>query len=436
MLIRYYKQRGHELADLDPLRLVNFKEFGKKYVQKSLQHELNKQNVFKEQDLDVPFTIPTHPIFYKRIAGFLAEKTTWTLREIQERLKSIYSNKIGVEFMHISDMEERQWIMREFERIADEEVPRERKLKILEELTKSETFNQFLVSKFTTTKRFGVEGLDTVISGLNAMVEEAVEYGVEYIGIGMAHRGRLSTLANVLNKPFQKIFSEFQEIIDKEEWGNSGDLKYHLGTSSEREINGKKIQLSVMPNPSHLEVEAPLAMGHVRAIKDSLRNQEKSMVVILHGDAACAGQGIVYETLQMSRLNAYNTNGVIHIVTNNQIGFTTTPAEARTGLYPTDVGKSTQTPIVHVNADEPEEVDKVIKFAIAYRQKFKKDIFIDIIGYRRHGHSETDQPTFTQPMMYQVIRQRPPVYKLYSQRLLEEKSATEEEVKELWDRYY
>lgn len=170
----------------------------------------------------------------------------------------------------------------------------------------------------------------------------------------MAHRGRLSTLANVLNKPFQKIFSEFQEIIDKEEWGNSGDLKYHLGTSSEREINGKKIQLSVMPNPSHLEVEAPLAMGHVRAIKDSLRNQEKSMVVILHGDAACAGQGIVYETLQMSRLNAYNTNGVIHIVTNNQIGFTTTPAEARTGLYPTDVGKSTQTPIVHVNADEPE----------------------------------------------------------------------------------
>ena len=191
-----------------------------------------------------------------------------------------------------------------------------------------------------------------------------------------------------------------------------------------------------MPNPSHLEVEAPLAMGHVRAIKDSLRNQEKSMVVILHGDAACAGQGIVYETLQMSRLNAYNTNGVIHIVTNNQIGFTTTPAEARTGLYPTDVGKSTQTPIVHVNADEPEEVDKVIKFAIAYRQKFKKDIFIDIIGYRRHGHSETDQPTFTQPMMYQVIRQRPPVYKLYSQRLIEEKSATEEEVKELWDRYY
>jgi 2-oxoglutarate dehydrogenase E1 component len=237
--------------------------------------------------------------------------------------------------------------------------------------------------------------------------------------MGMAHRGRLNALANVFNKPMQKIFAEFQENVDKEvSWGNSGDVKYHLGATTEREVNGKNIRLTILPNPSHLETVNPVVMGHVKAVKDSLNNDNKTLGVLIHGDAAVAGQGVVYECLQMAYLNHYNINGVIHIVANNQIGFTTTPAEARTGLYCTSVAKSIQAPIIHVNADEPELVNKAIKLAMDYRQKFRKDIFVDIIGYRRYGHNEQDQPAFTQPMMYQTIGKRPTIYHLYADKLV------------------
>lgn len=211
----------------------------------------------------------------------------------------------------------------------------------------------------------------------------------------MAHRGRLNALANVFNKPMQKIFAEFQENVDKElSWGNSGDVKYHLGVTTEREVLGKSIRLSILPNPSHLETVNPVVMGHVKAVKDALKNEEKTLGVLIHGDAAVAGQGVVFECLQMAYLPHYNINGTIHIVANNQIGFTTTPAEARTGLYCTNVAKSIQAPIIHVNADEPELVNKAIRMAIHYRQHFKKDIFVDIIGYRRYGHNEQDQPAY------------------------------------------
>ena len=249
----------------------------------------------------------------------------------------------------------------------------------------------------------------------------------------MAHRGRLSALANVLDKPLEKIFAEFQENVDKEDsWGNSGDVKYHLGSTKEKNINGHKVRLSIIPNPSHLEAVNPVVMGHVKAVEDALQNDEGSLGVLIHGDAALAGQGIVYEGLQMSYLDHYNINGVIHIVANNQIGFTTTPAEARSGLYCTNVAKAIQAPIIHVNADNPEKVNQVIKLAVDYRQKFKKDIFIDIIGYRRYGHNEQDQPAFTQPMMYQTIGQRSTCYHLYADKLIKEGVVTEEQVKQIW----
>lgn len=248
----------------------------------------------------------------------------------------------------------------------------------------------------------------------------------------MAHRGRLNALANVFHKPLQRIFAEFQENLENESWGNSGDVKYHLGTTISRNIGGKDIRLSILPNPSHLETVNPVVMGHVKAVADSLENRNKTLGVLIHGDAAVAGQGVVYECLQMGYLPHYQSNGVIHIVANNQIGFTTTPAEARTGLYCTDVAKSIQAPVLHVNADEPELVHKAMHLALEYREKFHKDIFVDIIGYRRYGHNEQDQPAFTQPMMYQVISKRKNLFLLYAEKLIKEGVITQQAVDQLW----
>lgn len=249
----------------------------------------------------------------------------------------------------------------------------------------------------------------------------------------MAHRGRLNALANVFHKPLQRIFAEFQENLENESWGNSGDVKYHLGTTISRKVKNNEIRLSILPNPSHLETVNPVVMGHVKAVEDALSNNNKTLGVLIHGDAAVAGQGVVYECLQMGYLPHYQSNGIIHIVANNQIGFTTTPAEARTGLYCTDVAKSIQAPVIHVNADEPELVHKAMHIALEYRQKFHKDIFIDIIGYRRYGHNEQDQPSFTQPMMYQVIGQRKNLYELYAQKLVDSKVTTSEQVSQMWN---
>ena len=313
----------------------------------------------------------------------------------------------------------------------------ERKLKILDYLNRIEAFNAFLESKLTTSKRFGVEGTDTVISALNALVEEAAKANMHGLALGMAHRGRLSALANVFQKPLERIFAEFQENVECSigEWGNSGDVKYHLGVSHDVDIENKKLRLTIVPNPSHLETCDPVLMGCVRAIQDRENDlkREKTLGVLIHGDAALAGQGIVYESLQMEKLAQYSIGGVIHLVANNQIGFTTTPAEARTGLYCTDVAKSIQAPIIHVNADQPELVDAAIRMAFEFKQKFKSDIFVDIIGYRRFGHNEQDQPAFTQPMMYQAVHSHKRVYEIYTQKLIVEGAITEQYKKDLWN---
>lgn len=299
------------------------------------------------------------------------------------------------------------------------------KLKICETLCFNETFSLFLKNIFSTSKRFGIEGSDTFISGLNALVDEAVKLKAEHVVFGMAHRGRLNTLATVFNKPLEQIFAEFQEIKaeGKNLWGDSGDVKYHLGTTNDKIYpDGSKIRMSILANPSHLESVNPVVNGKVRAYQDFEKDfdKEKVLGVLVHGDAAVAGQGVVYESLQFQDLRGYACGGIIHIVINNQIGFTTTPREARSSLYCTDVAKAIGAPIFHVNGDDPEAVDSVMKLAIQYRNLFKKDVFIDIIGYRRYGHNELDQPSFTQPLMYNIINKVQPIYEKYSQKLIEE----------------
>lgn len=301
----------------------------------------------------------------------------------------------------------------------------EQKLKIFETLCFNESFSLFLKNTFSTSKRFGIEGSDTFISGLASLVDEAAKSKVEHILFGMAHRGRLNTLATVFSKPIEQIFAEFQEIKaeGKNIWGDSGDVKYHLGTTNDKIYpNGHIVRMSMLANPSHLESVNPVVYGKARAFQDFEKdvNKDKILGILVHGDAALAGQGVVYESLQFQDLRGYSCGGIIHIVINNQIGFTTTPKEARSSLYCTDVAKAIGAPIFHVNGDDPEAVDTAMQLAVKYRNRFKKDVFIDIYGYRRYGHNELDQPSFTQPLMYKIIAKIPPVYEKYAQKLLDE----------------
>lgn len=368
-------------------------------------------------------------------SGFLHKKQSWKLQEIIDTLKKIYCGKAGFEYLHINDINERNWLREQIEELPFKTIDKERKLTILKRLCKNECLTNFLKSKFSTSKRFGLEGCDSMISGLKAMVYRASDLDVKRIVFGMAHRGRLNTLTEILGKTYEELLCEFQDNKPQEasnvNWGNSGDVKYHLGTTSDYSLtNGKTMRLSMLPNPSHLEAVNPLVQGKTRAIQDHFRetNRDKTVAVTIHGDAAFAGQGVVYETLQMYDLEDYRIGGTIHLVTNNQIGFTTTQREARSGLYCSDIGKAGETPIFHVNADEPELVDQVFELALEYRLKFKKDVIIDLIGYRRYGHNELDQPAFTQPLMYQIIAKTPTVYEKYSSKLIQDGTVNKEDL--------
>ena len=298
-------------------------------------------------------------------------------------------------------------------------------------------FGDFLQSKYNTQKRFGLEGCESLIPGLKCIIDRLVDDGVEQVTIGMPHRGRLNVLANVLRKPLEKIFQEFrgeQKGNPQEEWGKSGDVKYHLGTSYKRkyEDTGKSIEIHLLPNPSHLEAVNPVVLGFVRSQQHYQNDYERkrNCGILIHGDAAFAGQGVCYETMQMSNLYDYTTGGTIHIIVNNQIGYTTTPIEARSGLYCTDLAKAIDAPVFHVNADDPIAVEKCCKLAAEYRKTFKKDVIVDIIGYRKFGHNELDQPSFTQPLMYNIIRKKANVLKIFEDKLLEEGVLTKQEAKE------
>jgi 2-oxoglutarate dehydrogenase E1 component len=401
MLIRTYRVRGHLAADLDPLGLQ------KREMPADLTPEYHG---FSADALD-------RPIY---VGGALGLERA-TVRELVEILRRNYCGKVGLEYMHINDLEERRYLQERMEgREAEIRFTPEGKQAILTKVVQAEQWEKFLARKYVGTKRFGLDGGESMVPALEAVIKYGGQLGVNTIVIGMAHRGRLNVLANVMGKPYRAIFSEFAGgAANPEDVGGSGDVKYHLGTSSDREFDGVKVHLSLVPNPSHLEAVDPVVLGKTRAQQIACDDPEGDSVlpVLLHGDAAFAGQGIVWECLSFSGIPGYSTGGCLHFIINNQVGFTTSPQFARSSPYPSDVAKGVQAPILHVNGDDPEAVTFCCKLAIDYRQKFNRDIVIDMWCYRRFGHNEGDEPSFTQPLMYKAIRQHPPISQVYATRL-------------------
>ena len=413
MLIRNYRTRGHLAAKLDPLELVTRRE----------HPELKPKTYgFTKADYD-------RPIY---IGGALGLEFG-TLRQVLDILKRTYGGHIGVEYMHISDPEQRAWLQ---DRIEGREIEFTAKGKtaILKKLIEAESFERFLDVKYTGTKRFGLDGGESMVPALEQINKRGGQLGLNEIVIGMPHRGRLNVLANVMAKPYRAIFNEFKGgSAHPDEVEGSGDVKYHLGASSDREFDQNRVHLSLTANPSHLEIVDPVVLGKVRAKQDQRKDSERKEVLplILHGDAAFAGQGVVAECLGLSGLRGHRTGGSLHFIVNNQIGFTTAPRFSRSSPYPSDLAKMIDAPIFHVNGDDPEAVVHVAKIAIEYRQRFGKPVVIDMFCYRRHGHNEADEPAFTQPLMYARIREHPSVVEVYSRRLVEEGLLTRAEVDRL-----
>jgi len=412
-LIRAYRINGHLIANLDPLNLHK----------KNYHPELDyKSYGFSEHDLD-------REIF---IDGSLGLETA-TLNEIIQILNKTYASSIGVEFLHIQSVEQKQWVQERIEEVHNKtNFTIQGKKAIFQRLIESELFEQYLDKKFLGTKRYGVEGGESMIPGIEQIVKQSCLAGVQDIYFGTAHRGRLTLLATVLGMPYRGILSKFQgRLNDPNEVLGSGDVKYHLGVSSDREFDGKSIHLSLTPNPSHLEAVDPVVAGKVRAKQTLLQDKttDKVFGILIHGDAAMAGQGIVAETFAMSQLRGFRTGGIIHFVINNQIGFTTTPHYGRSAPYCTEIAKMVQAPIFHVNGDDPEAVVHVCRLAAEYRNLFKEDVVVDMFCYRRSGHNEADEPMFTQPLMYKKIKQHQTTLNLYKDQLIKEEILTEDEAK-------
>ncbi|HZF42950.1 MAG TPA: 2-oxoglutarate dehydrogenase E1 component [Sphingomonadaceae bacterium] len=404
MLIRTYRVRGHLAANLDPLGLM----------QRQLPADLTSDyHGFEGAACD-------RQVYLGGALGF--ERAT--VNQLVATLRANYCGPVGLEYMHINDLEERRFLQDRMEG-PDKEIQftPEGKQAILAKVIEGEQWEKFLARKYVGTKRFGLDGGESMIPALEAVIKYGGQYGVNEIVFGMAHRGRLNVLANVMGKPYRAIFNEFAGgATNPADVGGSGDVKYHLGTSTDREFEGKRVHMSLVPNPSHLEAADPVVLGKVRAVQTAKADETRKQVlpVILHGDAAMAGQGVVWECFGFSGVRGYNTGGAIHFVINNQVGFTTSPQFARSSPYPSDVAKGVQAPILHVNGDHPEAVTFACKLAIDYRQRFGRDIVIDMWCYRRFGHNEGDEPSFTQPVMYAEIREHPPVSKKYGDRLIAE----------------
>ena len=415
MLIRAFRINGHLLANLDPLNLQ----------QGDVHPELNPKTYgFNDDDWD-------RPIFIDNVLGMESA----SLREIMEIVKETYCGSIGIEFMHVQDPAQKAWIQERIESIRNStEFTKRGKKAIYERLVGAETFEQFLHKKYAGTKRFGLDGSESVVPAIEQILKRGSQLGMKEVVIAMAHRGRLNLLYNILNKPFRAIISEFLgNQANPEEAGGSGDVKYHMGASADREFDGKNIHLSLQANPSHLEVVAPVVIGRVRA-KQNQHNDTNDRLsvlgIVLHGDAAFAGQGIVAETFDFSGLRGYRTGGTIHIVVNNQIGFTTSPNYSRSSPYCTDVAKMVMAPIMHINGDDPEAVVHASRIATEFRQKFACDVVLDIISYRRYGHNEGDEPAFTQPVMYKTIGSHDSISKIYASKLINEGILTNQEAKD------
>ncbi len=413
MLIRAYRIRGHFHAKLDPLGIEGLKD----------DEELDPRSYgFGDNDLD-------RKIFIDRVLGL----EFGTMREIVAILQRTYCQTMGIEFMHISNAQQKGWIQERIEG-ADKEITftREGKRAILNKLIEAEGFEKFCDTKFTGTKRFGLDGGKSLIPALEQIIKRGGNLGVKEIVLGMPHRGRLNVLTQVMAKPHRALFHEFKGgSAAPDDVEGSGDVKYHLGASSDREFDGNKVHLSLTANPSHLEIVNPVVLGKVRAKQDQhgATPEDRTMVLplLMHGDAAFAGQGVVAECFGLSGLKGYRTGGSIHFIVNNQIGFTTYPRYSRSSPYPSDVAKMIEAPIFHVNGDDPEAVVYAAKVAIEYRQKFQKPVVIDMFCYRRHGHNEGDEPAFTQPLMYKAIRAHASITEIYSKKLIAEGVVTEGE---------
>ncbi len=414
MLIRAYRVMGHLAADLDPLGLIARK------MHKELRPETYG---FTEADLD-------RPIFIDKVLGLEIA----TVREILKILRRTYCRHVGVEFMHITSPAQKSWLQERIEG-RDKEITftPEGKRAILNKLIEAETFETFADVKYTGTKRFGLDGAESMVPALEQIIKRGGQLGVKEIVMGMAHRGRLNVLANVLSKPLRAIFNEFKGGSFKpDDVDGSGDVKYHLGASSDRAFDGNSVHLSLTANPSHLEIVDPVVLGKVRAKQDQhgCKPGERTPVLplLIHGDAAFAGQGVVAECFGLSGLKGHRTGGSIHFIINNQIGFTTNPGYSRSSPYCSDVAKMVEAPIFHVNGDHPETVVHVAKIATEFRQRFQKPVVIDMFCYRRHGHNESDEPAFTQPLMYQAIKAHPSIVEIYAKRLIEEGVVSKEDV--------
>jgi multifunctional 2-oxoglutarate metabolism enzyme len=409
-LINAYRVRGHLIADLDPLG-----------GEASYHPELDPLRYgLTIWDLDREFLTGS----LGEAIGEGAPKAVATLREILETLRQTYCGKIGCEYMNIQHPEQKRWLQQRMEPEANNwPLSREARLRILENLIGAEEFEHFLHARFVGQKRFSLQGAETAIAILDELLDRAADRNVHEVVMGMAHRGRLTVLANVVGKPLGQIFNQFEGNVDPASTQGSGDVKYHLGASGlRRSASGKEIVVSVAPNPSHLEAVDPVVEGIVRPKQDRLGDTERERVIplLIHGDAAFAGQGVVAETLNLSQLDGYSTGGTIHLIINNQIGFTTLPDEARSTPYSTDVARMVQAPIFHVNGDDPEAAIRVAQIAFDYRQEFKKDVVIDMFCYRRWGHNEGDDPSYTQPLLYKKIKNHPSVGTLYGERLARE----------------
>ena len=409
-LIRSYRIRGHLIANLDPLGMMK-----REYL-----HELHpSDHGFKREDYDRKIYLSSY-----------LDNDYSSIKEIMLKLRKVYCSTIGAEYMHISDPIEKIWFRERMEKPENQiSFTNKGKKAILKTIIKAEGFEKYLAKKFIGTKRFGLDGGETLIPALEQIIKRGGQLGAKEIKIGMPHRGRLNVLANVLQKSYKKIFNEFVGELDSKSEDSAGDVKYHLGASSNREFDGNSVHVSLTDNPSHLEAVNPVVLGQVRAKQFFHQDKDRKQVIpiLIHGDAAFAGQGVVAECFAMSGLKGHNTGGTIHIIVNNQIGFTTSPRFARSSPYPSDLGKIVEAPILHCNGDDPEAVVHCAKIAIEFRQKFKKDVVIDLICYRRFGHNEGDEPTFTQPLMYEKIKSHPTTLNIYSKKLIEESSITEEE---------
>ena len=409
-LIRAYRIRGHLIANLDPLGMME-----RKYL-----NELHPSNHgFQKEDYNKKIYLREY-----------MDSKYATINEILSFLKKTYCSTIGAEYMHISDPNEKKWFRERMEKKENQlNFTNSGKKFILNKLIQAEGFEKFLAVKFVGTKRFGLDGGEALIPALEQIIKRGGHLGVKEIKIGMPHRGRLNVLANLLQKSYKRIFNEFAGEFGSSIVESAGDVKYHLGASSNREFDGNLVHISLTDNPSHLEAVNPVVLGQTRAKQFFHKDKKRQKVVpiLIHGDAAFAGQGVVAECFAMSGLRGHNTGGTIHIIVNNQIGFTTNPRFARSSPYPSDIAKMVEAPILHVNADDPEAVVHCARVAIEFRQQFNRDVVIDMICYRRWGHNEGDEPSFTQPLMYQKIRQHPTTLNVYGEKLIKEGTITAEE---------